>query len=130
MTIDYKAPILVVDDDPTMRDLVAVILKRTGFKEVDQSSDGLEALAMARCRDYQIVISDLHMQAGGGLDLLRAMQADKELKGTPFLLMTGSVGAGVAASLCGADGHIMKPFTPDQLRDRITAIFGRRNKAA
>jgi two-component system chemotaxis response regulator CheY len=121
-----NASALVVDDDPVMIDLVSKILSNSGFEKIDRASDGKAAEVMARAGDYGLIVSDLYMEPTGGLDLLRALQADERLRNAPFLLMTGSVGASVAASLSGADGYIMKPFTPEQFREKLFALLGKR----
>jgi DNA-binding response OmpR family regulator len=130
MPVDYKAPILVVDDDATMLDLVVKMLSRLGFQRVDHASTVTRAESMIRSEGYQLVISDLYLKPGGGLELLTAIRSDDKLHNTPFLLMTGSVEASLAASLCGANDFILKPFTPEQLKAKLGKLLGRDARVA
>jgi two-component system chemotaxis response regulator CheY len=125
MPFDLKRPILVVDDDPMMLDLVKRFLTRLGFGSVDVVGTVDAAETMVRRGSYQLVISDLFLEPGGGLELLRSMRSDERTKAVRFLLMTGSVGASVAAMLVGADGYIMKPFTEAELDKKLESIARR-----
>ena len=127
MRVDHTAPVLVVDDQSIMVDLTRRILSRLGFEQIDYESDGNQALARLRSRDYQLVICDMHMQPVTGLQLLRSVRQDKALNGTRFLLMTGSVEPSTvsAARQAGADAYLLKPFTPEQLKGKVVEIFSR-----
>jgi two-component system chemotaxis response regulator CheY len=118
--------VLVVDDQQIMVDLTRRLLTRLGFENVDHTLDGQQALAMLRNGKYKLVISDLHMGAMGGIQLLRAIRADDQLKKLPFLLMTGNVGVPnvVLAKHAGTDAYLLKPFTSDQLRAKLVEILG------
>lgn len=118
-------PVLIVDDQETIVDFTRRILARLGFENVDHTDDGAKALALLREGKHKLVISDLHMGAMSGLQLLKAIRADEQLMNTRFLLMTGSVGVPnvVAAKHAGADAYLLKPFTPQQLKAKLTEIF-------
>jgi two-component system, chemotaxis family, chemotaxis protein CheY len=124
-SIDRKDPVLVVDDQEIMSNLATRMLTRLGFENVDHSVDGYQALALLRERKHKLVISDLHMEAMGGLQLLKAIRADAHLKNTPFILMTGSVDVPnvVAAKLAGTDAYLLKPFTSDQLKAKLHEVL-------
>jgi|SRR5688500_9891452 two-component system chemotaxis response regulator CheY len=92
IALDLTLPVLVVDDQQIMVELTRRILARLGFEHVNHTADGHLALAMLREGKYKLVISDLHMDAMGGIQLLRAVRADDQLKTIRFLLMTGSAG--------------------------------------
>jgi two-component system chemotaxis response regulator CheY len=61
----------------------------------------------------------------GGLQLLKAVRADDELKGTPFILMTGSVGVPnvIVAKYAGIDAYLLKPFTTEQLKAKLLEVL-------
>ena len=82
----------MVDDQKMMLELTRPVLSRLGFENIDDASDGYQALRLLREKKHKLVLSDLHMAAMGGIQLLKAVRADDELKNTPFILMTGSVG--------------------------------------
>ncbi len=127
MRVDHTAPVLVVDDQLIMVDLTKRILSRLGFEQIDHEPDGEKALARLRFRSYQLVICDMHMSPVNGLQLLRSVRQDHDLKSTRFLLMTGSVEPStvIAAKQAGADAYLLKPFTPEQLKGKVEQIFSR-----
>lgn len=126
--MDYAAPILIVDDHQTMRDVTKAIISKLGFERIDQASDGDTALRMLRATPvYQLVISDLQMAPMTGLQLLRAIRQDFALKHIRFLLMTASAELGpvLAGKQAGADAYLLKPFTPQKIRNKIEEMFSR-----
>jgi two-component system chemotaxis response regulator CheY len=125
MAIDYTAPLLVVDDQLMMVELTKRILSRLGFEDIGHELNGEKAVARLRAKRYQLVICDMHMQPVSGLHLLRSVRQDDHLKNTRFLLMTGSVEPSivVAAKKAGADAYILKPFTPEQLKEKLAKVF-------
>jgi two-component system, chemotaxis family, chemotaxis protein CheY len=125
IALDITLPVLLVDDQQIMVDLTRRILARLGFEHVDHTGDGHQALAMLRQGNYKLVISDLHMEIMGGIQLLRAVRADDQLKTIRFLLMTGSAGVPnvMIAKQAGADAYLLKPFTPEQLRAKLIEIL-------
>jgi two-component system, chemotaxis family, chemotaxis protein CheY len=125
MPVDYAAPVLVIDDEQVMIDLTRRVLGSIGFEQVDHALDGENALSLLRQRKYQLVISDLRMKPVSGLQILRTVRQDPDLRKTPFLLMTASLESDAvkAAKLAGADAYLLKPFTPRQLRAKLNEIF-------
>jgi two-component system, chemotaxis family, chemotaxis protein CheY len=128
MNINYSAPILIVDDEVAAVTLVKQLASRIGFENIDDAHDGEAALSLLRQRRYQLVISDWRMQPMTGLQLLRAIRQDEDLRHTRFLLMTASSDHGLplAAKNGGADGYLLKPFTPQQLRAKVTDVLSGR----
>ena len=123
--IGQAAPLLVVDDQKMMLELTRRVLSRLGFENIDEASDGYQALTLLREKKHKLVISDLHMAAMGGIQLLKAVRADDELKNTPFILMTGSVGIPnvVVAKYAGIDAYLLKPFTQEQLKAKLLEVL-------
>jgi two-component system chemotaxis response regulator CheY len=122
---EAAAPILLVDDYRTIRRIVATLLARSGFTDIDEAADGAEALAKMRQRRYALVISDWNMQPMGGLDLLREVRADPELGATPFVMLTaeGRTENAVAAREAGASAYLMKPFDVSTLRSKLDGLL-------
>ena len=108
--IGQAEPLLVVDDQKVMLELTRRVLSRLGFENIDEASDGYQALTLLREKKHKLVLSDLHMAAMGGLQLLKAVRAEDELKDTPFILMTGSVGVPnvIVAKYAGIDAYLLK----------------------
>ena len=110
--------VLVVDDDPGMRDGMAMSLKRSGFF-AEQARGGEEALRMVRPGAYDAVVTDLRMPGMDGLQLTARLKAVDP--GLPVLLITafGSLESAREAMRLGAFDFLSKPFSPEEL---ITAL--------
>ena len=123
--IGQAEPLLVVDDQKMMLELTRRVLSRLGFENIDEASDGYQALTLLREKKHKLVISDLHMAAMGGIQLLKAVRADDEIKNTPFILMTGSVGVPnvIVAKYAGIDAYLLKPFTQEQLKAKLLEVL-------
>lgn len=127
MALDPSLPILIVDDYKTMLRIIRNLLKQLGFTNVDEASDGSEALARLRDKDYGLVISDWNMQPMTGLDLLREVRADGALKALPFIMITAESKAEnvVAAKEAGVNNYIVKPFNAETLKAKITSVLAK-----
>src|SRR5215469_10578166 len=124
--------VLVVDDYATMRKIVRQLLKQIGFTSVDEAIDGGEALEKMREGRYGLVISDWNMEPVSGLQLLREVRADPQLKGTPFIMVTAESKTEnvVVAKQAGVSNYIVKPFNAETLKNKITAVLGPLEQAA
>lgn len=122
--MNATAPVLIVDDEWMMAEIMTAILRKLRFPEVDVAAEGAGALAMLQQKAYGLVISDLNMDGMGGLDLFRRLQADPELKTVPFILTTASLDSRhvIAAKQAGVRHYLLKPFTPGQLAHKIAAV--------
>ena len=79
---------LVVDDFSTMRRIVSLLLRQSGFGKISEAEDGAEALRKLENSDIQFIVSDWNMPKMSGLELLKAVRSSAKLKHTPFLLVT------------------------------------------
>ncbi|MCA0406093.1 MAG: response regulator [Proteobacteria bacterium] len=124
MTFDSSMPILVVDDYQTMVRIIRNLLKQLGFEDVDEASDGSEALAKMRERKYGLIISDWNMQPMTGYELLKQVRADRELHSTPFIMVTAESKTEnvIAAKRAGVNNYIVKPFNAQTLKAKIDAV--------
>ena len=123
------ANILIVDDQANVRTAVMQLLlscNRTDLN-VDQTTNGTEALRRLQSKKYDLLISDTDMPGMNGADLMRAVRADEKLKELPAILML-AVGAGkqdvLNAVALGISGFIIKPFRHEQLRAQIKKVMG------
>jgi two-component system chemotaxis response regulator CheY len=118
--------VLIVDDYNTMRRILRNLLGQIGFTHIDDAEDGSAALRKLRERAYGLVISDWNMQPMSGLDLLRELRADGQLKETPFIMITAESKTEnvVAAKAAGVSNYIVKPFNADTLKKKIEAVLG------
>jgi two-component system chemotaxis response regulator CheY len=125
MTIDKSMNILIVDDYKTMLRIIRNLLKQIEFNNVEEASDGTEALAKLRGGQFGLVISDWNMQPMTGLELLQEVRADIRLKQTPFIMITAESKAEnvVAAKQAGVSNYIVKPFNAETLKEKIEKVL-------
>ena len=86
--LDFTMKVLVVDDMSTMRRIVKNVLKQIGYTSVEEAPDGKEALKKLKEGGFGLVVSDWNMPVMNGLELLKAIRADAELKTLPVLMVT------------------------------------------
>ena len=124
---DTKMRFLVVDDFSTMRRIVRNLLKELGYTEVEEADDGTTALARLKGEKFDFVISDWNMPNMTGIDLLKAMRADDQLRHLPLLMITAEAKKEniVEAAQAGANGYIVKPFTAATLDEKLTKILNK-----
>ncbi|HTM82982.1 MAG TPA: response regulator [Asticcacaulis sp.] len=126
MAIDMSMPVLVVDDYKTMLRIISNLLKQLGFVNVEEASDGTEALDKMKKSSYGLVISDWNMEPMTGYELLLKVRADDGLKRTPFIMVTAESKTEnvIAAKKAGVNNYIVKPFNAATLKQKITAVLG------
>ncbi len=122
---DTNMKFLVVDDFSTMRRIVRNLLKELGFSNVDEAEDGVAALSKLRGAQFDFVVSDWNMPNMTGIDLLKEIRADANLKHLPVLMVTAEAKKEniVSAAQAGANGYIVKPFTAATLEEKLNKIF-------
>lgn len=126
--MDDDACILVVDDDPEIRRLVAGYLTDQGFRAIT-AEDAAAARAVLAARTPDLVVLDVMMPGEDGLALIRWLRRDSEL---PVILLTalGEEADRVAGLELGADDYLAKPFGPRELLARIRTVLRRARAAA
>lgn len=125
--MDKNMKILVVDDFSTMRRIIKNLLKDLGFTNVQEADDGSTALPMLQQGEFDFVVTDWNMPGMQGIDLLRAIRADDNLKHLPVLMVTAEAKKEqiVAAAQAGVNGYVVKPFTAATLKEKLDKIFER-----
>jgi two-component system chemotaxis response regulator CheY len=115
---------LVVDDSATMRRIVVNSLQRIGYEQCVEVGDGVEALS-AFDASIKFVITDWNMPNMGGLDFVKALRARGDAKDVPILMVTTrSVREDiVTAAQAGVNNYVVKPFTPEVLKEKIDQIL-------
>lgn len=119
-----KKRILVVDDEPNIREVVELYLRRDGF-EVEVMADGAAALTAIERAAPDLIVLDLMMPTLDGLQLTRVLrQAEYEI---PIIMLTakGNEADRVAGLELGADDYVTKPFSPKELVARVKAVLRR-----
>jgi len=119
------ATILAVDDSNSMRQMVSFTLKQAGHS-VTEAADGVEALALAKKGNFNLVISDVNMPRMDGITLIGELRTLPAYKFTPLLMLTTESGGDKkqAGKAAGATGWIVKPFNPDQLLATVKRVLG------
>jgi two-component system chemotaxis response regulator CheY len=119
--------VLIVDDSSVMRKIVDRSLRQAGLAlaEVFEASNGVEALARLQETRVDLILSDINMPTMDGLELVRQIQSLDNAKGVPIVMITTEAGEShvVQALSDGARGYIRKPFTPDQIKERIIPLL-------
>lgn len=123
MNIDPSMPILVVDDYRTMVKVMRSLLQQIGLTNVDDASDGEQALRMLKERPYRLVISDWNMSGMSGLELLTKLRQDAASADLRFIMVTSEskTESVLAARRAGVDHYIVKPFNAQTLLSKIEA---------
>lgn len=119
MAVDKNMSILIVDDYKTMLRIIRNLLNQLKFSNVEEAGDGNTALEKLRSNSIGLVISDWNMEPMTGLQLLREVRADANLKDTPFIMITAESKTEnvVAAKEAGVSNYIVKPFNAETLRN-------------
>ncbi|MGH8838284.1 MAG: response regulator transcription factor [Jiangellaceae bacterium] len=117
------ARVLVVDDDPTVSDVVRRYLERAGFA-VDKAGDGPTALALAALRSPDLVVLDLMLPGMSGLEVCRRLRRESDV---PVVMLTalGEESDRVVGFETGADDYVTKPFSPRELALRVQSVLRR-----
>ena len=125
MPADPNMKIMVVDDMSTMRRIVKNILKQLGFANVEEAENGQEALEKMKQGAFGFVVSDWNMPVMSGIELLKAIRADGQLKDIPVLMVTAEAQKEniVEAVQAGVSNYIVKPFTAEVMQEKMAKIF-------
>src|SRR5919197_2544808 len=117
--------VLIVEDDPALREFLRVALDRN-FRFAE-TGDGIEAVELARAIRPDIVLLDVMLPGQSGLDALRSIRADDELKDTRVIVMTAfsDVRPSDMAAAGGADRFLAKPFDPLELIEAVDDLLAR-----
>ncbi|WP_438994089.1 response regulator [Pseudemcibacter sp.] len=126
MAVDMSLSILIVDDYKTMLRIIRNLLKQLGFHNVDEATDGAEALNKLRSKNYDLVISDWNMEPMTGYELLKEVRSDDMLKALPFIMVTAESKTDnvIAAKKAGVNNYIVKPFNAATLKSKLTSVLG------
>ena len=116
--------VLVVDDEETVRTLVARTLEGADY-DVDVAADGASALERLKDQDYDLLITDLKMPGMDGLTVIR--EARRRTAGMPIIIITGNSteASAIEAINLGVSGYLTKPFTPELLRQETARQLAR-----
>jgi two-component system chemotaxis response regulator CheY len=117
--------VMVVDDAATMRRIVRSLLRELGIKNVREAEDGEVAFEDLKRQRADLVVSDWSMPKMTGIELLRAIRQDDDLKDIPVLMVTAESKKEniMEAVQAGVNNYIVKPFNSKTLEEKLNKIF-------
>ncbi len=126
--LDLTMKVLIVDDMLTMRRILRNVLQEIGYTNVRDAKDGEEAFNTLKIGGYGLVVTDWNMPVMTGLELLKAIRADAELKILPVLMVTAEAQKEniIEVVQAGVSDYIVKPFTGDGLQKKLVRIFAKK----
>ena len=123
--MNLKMKILIVDDFATMRRIVRNVLKQIGFTNMAEAENGKAALKVLKKENIDLIMCDWNMPEMPGIELLKAIKSDDELKSIPFVMVTAEAQKDniIEAVKAGVSSYIVKPFTAETVTEKLNAIF-------
>lgn len=119
--------ILVVDDSSTMRRIIKNTLNHLGYKDLLEAEDGAMAWeTMTQNGDIGVLITDWNMPNMNGLELVKKVRAEQKYADMPIIMVTTEGGKTevITALKAGVNNYIVKPFTPQVLKEKLEAVLG------
>lgn len=119
--------LLVVDDSSTMRRIIKNTLARLGYKDILEGEDGVQGWAVLNENpDMGMLITDWNMPEMNGLELVKKVRADARFRDLPIIMVTTEGGKAevITALKAGVNNYIVKPFTPQVLKEKLAAVLG------
>jgi two-component system, chemotaxis family, chemotaxis protein CheY len=122
-----ESDILVVDDSAAIRKILQRVLRQTGMaiSAIHEAGDGQEALTVLADHPVHLVLTDINMPKMDGLQLLASLKASAQWRMIPVVMITTEGGETKVAEAVklGAAGYVRKPFTADQIKEKLAGIL-------
>jgi two-component system chemotaxis response regulator CheY len=119
--------VLIIDDSAAIRKILQRVLMQAniGVGKIHEANDGQEGLARMASESVSLVLSDINMPNMDGLEFLKAVKANPDWKSVPVLMVTTEGGQDkvIQALQLGASGYVKKPFTPEQIKEKLATAF-------
>jgi two-component system chemotaxis response regulator CheY len=122
--------IMLIDDSKTMRNIQKAVLAQLGHTQLEEASDGQDALSKVNAFAPELILVDWNMPNMNGLEFVKAFRAHN--KRTPLIMVTteSEKARVIEAIKAGVNNYVIKPFTPDLLAQRINETMSRVAQAA
>jgi two-component system, chemotaxis family, chemotaxis protein CheY len=119
--------ILVVDDSTTMRRILINTLSKLGYTDVVDGCNGREGLERLAASAVDLVITDWNMPEMSGIEFIRNIRSNDKFKSIPVLMVTTNAAKDdiVEALKAGVNNYVVKPFTPDVIKEKIEAVLSK-----
>ncbi|WP_022851734.1 response regulator [Limisalsivibrio acetivorans] len=118
--------VITVDDSSTMRRIIKNTLQKIGFSNILEAANGVEALDVMAKNDVDVVVTDWNMPEMDGLTFVKTLRSKEEYKELPILMVTTEAAKEdiLTALKSGVNNYVVKPFTPDTLKEKIYKLLG------
>ena len=127
MTGTALMDVLIVDDSAAIRKILQRVLRQTDLPlgKIEEAGDGTEAVEILKNRTFGLILSDINMPQMDGLQLLARIKEMEHLKNVPVIMITTEGGQGkvMEAVQLGAAGYVRKPFTADQIKEKLSGVL-------
>jgi two-component system chemotaxis response regulator CheY len=127
MTATAPLDVLIVDDSAAIRKILQRVLRQTDLNlgEINEAGDGTEAVEILKNRTFGLILSDINMPQMDGLQLLARIKEMDHLKNVPVIMITTEGGQGkvMEAVQLGATGYVRKPFTAEQIKEKLAGVI-------
>jgi len=125
--------VLIVDDSSAIRKILMRVLAQTDLKlgDIFEAADGVDAIKILEANKVGLVLSDINMPNMDGLQLLTSVRARPEWNGIPIIMITteGNQAKVMEAVQLGAQGYVRKPFTAEQIKEKISSCLSSAGRA-
>ena len=122
-----RLSVLVIDDDSIIRRIMRGFLGKLGVRVISEAADGISGLLEVQRGRPNIVFCDIHMKPLGGIEFLKQLRAAKQhaIANTHVIMLTSDCTADTVSEVkgLGANGYLVKPVTPNQLKARIDGLI-------
>ena len=118
---------LVIDDSSTMRRIVINTLSRLGYSSILEAENGIQGWeVLSQNTDINMLITDWNMPEMNGLELVKKVRSDSRFNDLPIIMVTTEGGKAevITALKAGVNNYIVKPFTPQVLKDKLSVVLG------
>jgi len=127
MTATTPLDVLIVDDSAAIRKILQRVLRQTDLLlgDIEEAGDGTEAVEILQKRSFGLILSDINMPQMDGLQLLARIKEMDHLKNVPVIMITTEGGQGkvMEAVQLGATGYVRKPFTAEQIKEKLVGFL-------
>ncbi len=124
---NMEADVLVVDDSAAIRKILQRVLRQTGMaiRTIHEAGEGVEALEVLKNNKVNLILTDINMPRMDGLQLLGAVKAAPDMRDLPVVMITTEGGEAKVAEAVrlGAAGYVRKPFTAEQIKEKIAPML-------
>jgi two-component system chemotaxis response regulator CheY len=123
--MDLNMKVMIVDDFATMRRILRNILKQIGFKNIIEADDGKNALKKLKKEKVDLIMCDWNMPEMPGIELLKNVRSDDELKDIPFVMVTAEAQKDniIEAVKSGVSNYVVKPFSAETIAEKLNKVF-------